>query len=172
MPATPGRLSLLRDVVRRHPRRWTALAVLGFLVLTGLILLIPLAARVDALRARRATGPSWSFPSRLYTAGLPFVPGRPLPFDYLRRQLAVRGYRQVGREPREPGTWAIGTRGIEIYLRGFREVPDPAGHGGPERVLLEIGNATLTRVHRLGGRRGDPPPDLGVEPRLEPVVAA
>ena len=172
MAVTSGRLETVREVYRRHPRRWTVAAALGLVLLTGLVSLIPLAARVDALRARRATGPSWAFPSRLYTAGLPFVPGRPLPFSYLRRQLALRGYRQVGTELREPGTWTVGSRGIEIYVRGFRDAPDPAGHGGPERVRLEIGNATLTRVHRLGGRAGDLAPDLEAAPRLEPVVAS
>ncbi len=165
-------LARAREIFRRHPRIGSVLAGLALLLLVGLLLLIPLAARVDALRARRATGPSWSFPSRLYTAGLPFIAGRPLPFEYLREQLALRGYRQVGFEPRQPGSWAIGSRGVEIFLRGFRDAPDPAGHGGPERVLLEIGNGTLTRVQRLGGRRGDLAPDLSAAPRLEPVVAA
>jgi 1A family penicillin-binding protein len=162
----------IREAFRRHPRLWTGAGVVAFMILAGLLLLIPLAARVEALRARRATGPSWSFPSRLYTAGVPFIAGRTVPFESLRRHLALRGYRQVGYEPREPGTWAIGARGIVIYLRGFRDVADPASHGGPERVLLEIANGTLMRVHRLGGRPGDLPPDLRSVPRLEPVVCS
>ena len=172
MRLAPPRWSFARQPFLRHPRLWTVLGALALVALTGVVLLIPLAARLDALRARRATGPSWSFPSRLYTAGVPFLEGRPLPFEYLRRQLAIRGYRQVGFEPREPGTWAVGTHGIGIFLRGFRDVPDPAGHGGAERVLLEIGNGMLMRVHRLGGRAGDAPPDRTSAPRLEPVVAA
>ena len=168
----PGRLETARAIFLRHPRLWTTAAVVVVLLLTGALLLIPLAAKVDALRARHATGPSWSFPSRLYTAGVPFVRGRTMPFPYLRHQLALRGYRQVAYEPREPGTWAVGSRGIAIFTRGFRDTQDPAGHGGPERVLLEIGNGTLARVHRLGGREGDLPPDRGSAPRLEPVVAS
>jgi 1A family penicillin-binding protein len=165
-------LETARAIFRRHPMLWTSAAILVLLALTGLVLLIPLSVRVEALRARHATGPSWSFPSRLYTAGVPFVEGRTLPFTYLRRQLALRGYRQVGNEPREPGTWAMGSRGIAIFLRGFREVPDPAGHGGPERVLLEIANGTLMRVHRQAARAEDPSPDRASAPRLEPVVAS
>src|SRR5262245_14413741 len=110
MTALTGRLEALQTSVRQHPRRW-GLGVAVFVVLAGALSLLWFAASVDALRARRAAGPSWAFPSRLYTAGLPLVPGRPLPFPYLRRQLAVRGYRQVDSPPRAPGTWAVGSRG-------------------------------------------------------------
>src|SRR5262245_21385674 len=171
MAATAGRLERLRETFLRHPRTWSVLLGLALLLVIGLLSLIPLAARVDALRARRATGPSWAFPSRVYTAGVPFVAGRPMPFAYLRRQLALRGYRQVTHDPTEPGTWAVGSRGIDLYLRGFRDAPDPAGHGGPERVRLEIANGTLMHVYRRGGRAGDLAPDLRAAPRLEPVVA-
>jgi 1A family penicillin-binding protein len=164
-------LEALRAAARRHPRRWALGVAAALALLTGAILLARFAATVEALRARRATGPSWSFPSRLYTAGVPFVPGRPLPFPYLERQLALRGYRPVTGLPRDPGTWSVGVRGVEIVLRGFRDAPDPAGHGGPERVRLEIAAGTLVRVERLGGVPGATPPDTRNPPRLEPVVA-
>ena len=73
MRLAPPRWSFARQPFLRHPRLWTVLGALALVALTGVVLLIPLAARLDALRARRATGPSWSFPSRLYTAGVPFL---------------------------------------------------------------------------------------------------
>src|SRR6185369_4327195 len=173
MAVWAGRLEELREAYRRHPRFWLSVAAAFLLLVISLLMLIPLAIRLDALRARHAVGPSWAFPSRLYTAGLPFIPGRPLPLPYLRRQLAVRGYRQVGGTPRSPGTWATVPGGVEIFVRGFRDAPDPAGHGGPERVRLELEDGSaLARVRRLGGVPGGLPPDLAHPPRLEPVVAA
>src|SRR5688572_8437149 len=160
------RLAGLRGSLLRHPRRWA----LGVAVVAAVLIavsLIRFAATVDALRARRATGPSWAFPSRVYTAGVPFVPGRPLPLPYLRGQLALRGYRQAESAQR-PGTWAEERRGLEIHLRGFHDAPDPAGHGGPERIRLEIRNGILTGVVHIDGAR----PEGENPPRLEPVVAA
>jgi penicillin-binding protein 1B len=165
-------LERLRTSFRRHPRRWAVAGAALLIVLTGSILMIRLAATVEALRSRRATGPSWSFPSRLYTAGLPLVPTRPLPIEYLQRELSLRGYRRVPSPPRDPGSWAMGNRGVEIVLRGFRDAPDPEGRGGPEHVRLEIAAGSLQNVERLGGVSGAPPPDLHHPPRLEPVLFA
>src|SRR5262245_47134498 len=166
------RLQGLKASFHRHPRRWALVGAALLVVLIGSILMIRLATTVEALRSRRATGPSWSFPSRLYTAGLPLVAGRALPIQYLQRELSLRGYRRVPSAPHEPGSWAMGARGVEIVLRGFRDAPDPEGRGGPERVRLEIAAGSLRAVERLGSVAGAPPPDLRHAPRLEPVVFA
>ncbi|MFI5372991.1 MAG: hypothetical protein ACHQ52_15675, partial [Candidatus Eisenbacteria bacterium] len=62
-----------------------ALAVLG--TLGGWF-----ALRLHALRAMSASGPAWSFPARVYSDAVPFVPGAVLPPDALRAELEVRGY--------------------------------------------------------------------------------
>jgi penicillin-binding protein 1B len=125
---------------------------------------------VTALRARHAAGPSWSFPARVYSDGLSLAQGQSIPFDYFRAHLDARGY-QVEKPPlTRPGTWAMVPGGVEIFLRGFREAPDPAGTGGPERVRLKVISGRITAVKRMGGLAGAPPPDLAHAPRLEPVL--
>jgi penicillin-binding protein 1B len=167
-----ARLATLRQALRRHPRRWAAIGVAALAVTLGVIAFARFAAQVEALRARRASGPAWAFPSRLYSAGVPLVAGRPLPGAYLREQLAWRGYRLGDRPLRVPGTWAPIAGGVEIYLRGFRDAPDPAGSGGPERVRLALNGGVLQDVSRLGGPAGAPEPDTRNPPRLEPVLFA
>ncbi len=115
------------------------------------------------------SGPSWSFPARLYTAGVTIVPGPDLPRTYLLRELAARGYRPAPKPPAAPGRFVAGTRDVEIGLRGFDAVPDPEGTGGPERVRVEFDHERALRVERLGGYAGLPPPDSLHAPRLEPV---
>ena len=159
----------------RPLRRWRYPAVLlALLVLIALLLasFVRFAAQVQALRARHATGPGWSFPSRVYADGVQLVAGRPLPLPYLARHLEARRYREVRAPATEPGTWARTAGGVEIALRGFTEAPDPDGCGGPERVRLVLAGGRLVGVERLGGFAGMPPPDLRHPPRLEPVFIA
>src|SRR5438309_12131363 len=122
---------------QRLPPRERRLLVLC-LVFAGLVLtgLVQFAGRVYALRARRAVGPSWSFPSRIYSDALVLEPGRVLPPAYLAAELDARGYRQTDGPPDVPGTWAETTDGLELVVRGFSDSRDPAGTGGPERVRL------------------------------------
>ncbi len=129
------------------------------------------AARVDEFRARRAEGPGWSFPSRVYSDGVAFTAGRPMPLSWLLAHLEARGYREV-RDAAGPGTWSRAPRGIEIVLRGFAEAPDPGGTGGPERVRIELERGRVASVARLGGIRGSALPDSAHPPRLEPVLIA
>jgi penicillin-binding protein 1B len=161
-----------RKSLRRRPGRWASLVVAGLAVVLALAAFARFAAQVDALRSRRATGPSWSFPSRVYSAGVALVPGRPLPRGYLRDQLRARGYRAAGRPLREPGTFALVPGGVEIFLRGFQEAPDPAGSGGPERVRLHLDRGLLLDVERMGAPPGARPPDLARPARLEPALVA
>ncbi len=154
---------------RPRRRRWLLLA--AALVAVALALFIPLALRVHRLVARHATGPSWSFPSRIYSAGLPFVAGSILPDARLRDELAARDYQLVG-TPRRPGQYAASGGAYEILLRGFTAAPDPEGHGGPERVRLRIANGRVGALQRLGGLPGHAPPDLAHAPRLEPLLVA
>src|SRR6266487_2785588 len=94
-----------------------------FLFVLALVGFARFAAQVQSLRARHATGPGWSFPSRVYSDGVPFLPGRPLPARYLALQLEARGYRETRPPAAQPGTWARTTRGVEIALRGFTAMP-------------------------------------------------
>jgi penicillin-binding protein 1B len=142
----------------------------GILAAAGLLLFALFAGRVQTLRVRHAAGPAWSFPSRVYSEGLPLTPGRPLPPDYLAAHLELRGYRAGALPLRSPGTYAARPDGMEIFLRGFLDAPDPAGCGGPEHVRLRLSGARIARVTRLGGCAGAPPPDTAHAPRLEPIV--
>ena len=154
-------------------RRWRRrVLVVALVLLAGAIaLFVPLAVRVRALEARRATGPSWSFASRVYSADLPLVAGMALPEGYLRAELDARGYHEAW-PPSAAGEWAAFGAGVEVVLRGFTEAPDPAGHGGPERVRLRLAGGRLAAVERLGGLPGATAPDALHPPRLEPVLLA
>ncbi len=156
---------------RARPRRSAALAGLAVLGLAALAGFIRLSIEVRALRSRHATGPSWSFPSRVYSDGVTLAPGRACPESYLRAQLEARGYREVT-VVSLPGEYRAVPGGLEILLRGFAAAPDPEGAGGPERVRLRLAAGRLAAVERLGGLAGAPPPDLPRPPRLEPVAIA
>ena len=47
----------------------------------------------------------------------------------------LRGYVEQSPPLDSPGAWTRTPRGVEIVLRGF-DLPDPDGHGGPERVRV------------------------------------
>ncbi|MEO5987553.1 MAG: transglycosylase domain-containing protein, partial [Candidatus Eisenbacteria bacterium] len=135
------------------------------------------AVQVRAFAARRATGPAWSFPSRLWSDALVLERGRPLPEGYLREHLEMRGYHQV-RTPRMPGEWAPASAGVVLVLRGFPVPFDSPSPGqvavprGPERVRLRIASGRISDVQRLGRVRGFPSPDLLHAPSLEPMLIA
>ena len=135
-------------------------------------LLVNFAHTVAELRAQRATGPNWSFPSRVFSAGVPLAPGRVASLDDLRSELLAREYREVGGPPAKPGTFARNASGFTIFLRGFLDERDPEGGGGPERVFVGLDQGRITTVRRLGGIAGAPPPDLAHPPRLEPVLVS
>jgi penicillin-binding protein 1B len=128
--------------------------------------------RVSALRALRATGPNWSFPSRVFSNGVPLVPGRAASEAYLGAELAARDYREVTAPAVTPGTYARGAGVLEIVLRGFPDEPDPEGSGGPERVSVRIAEGRIVAVRREGAVPGSMPPDLAHPPRLEPVLVS
>lgn len=72
-------LAALHAGARARPRRSAALAGLAVLTLAALAGFIRLTIDVRALRARHATGPSWSFPSRVYSDGVALAPGARAP---------------------------------------------------------------------------------------------
>ena len=152
-------------------RRRAALLVALAALVVAAFAFARFAARVDELRTRRAAGPGWSFPSRVYCDGVALVQGRTMPLSWTLAHLEARGYREVP-TAREPGTWARVPHGLEIVLRGFDEAPDPLGSGGPERIRLALAQGRIASVVRLGGLPGAPPPDAAHPPRLEPVLIA
>lgn len=135
------------------------------------------ALQVRTFAARRATGPAWSFPSRVWSDALVLERGRPLPESYLREHLELRAYRRVI-TPRRPGEWASAPGGVTLALRGFPVPFDPPAPGhvalprGPERVRLRIMGGRIAAVERLGALRGYPRPDSLHAPFLEPVLIA
>jgi 1A family penicillin-binding protein len=150
-------------------------AVLVVVLIVAIAAIAPFArfaADVRALRERRAVGPAWVYPSRVYSDGVPLVSGGAMPPGYLRAELVARGYREVHPPVREPGTWSSAPGGMDLFLRGFLEARDPAGRGGPERVRLALSEGAIRSVARLGGRVGAVRPDLSHPPRLEPVPVA
>lgn len=148
-----------------------AIAAALLLLVVG-VLFVRFALELHRLRDRLATGPGWSFPSRIYSDALAIEPGRTLPIDYLRAELEVRDYREV-RAPESPGEWTRHEDGAEIWLRGFGG-DGSGGSAGPaatpaERVRLRFGDGGIASVERIDeprrGRHGDPP-------RLEPMWIA
>jgi len=155
----------------------TAFALILFLLVSGISLML-FAAKVRALRERHATGPSWAFPSLVYSDGVPLVPGRSLPRGYLAKHLEARAYQEavpdsLTKLPELPGTYAWENDStIVLALRGFEIAQDPEGSGGPEHVRLTLRNGMLARVERLGALPGDVAPDMAHAPRLEPWPVA
>lgn len=148
--------------------RWVLLA----LALLAVFAMARFVWQVRELQQRRATGPSWSFPSRVWSDGLLLAEGVPLPASRLREHLVMRGYRGVaGRAPR-PGEYVERGDRFELGLRGSLEARDPAGGGGPEHVRIELANGRVARVERRGGYRGQSAPDTAHAPRLEPLLLA
>ena len=170
VPVT-SRRAALRSFVRGRPWRSAMLAGLVALALAALAGFVRLAIELRSLRARHATGPSWSFPSRVYSDGVALVPGRACPASYLRAQLAARGYREVATAT-GPGEYHAVPDGFEILLRGFATAYDPDGAGEPERVRLRLAGGRLVEVRRLGGLTPAAPPDTSRPARLEPVAVA
>ncbi len=159
------------DRLRPHRRVLAAAAVV--LLLAGL--LVPFSVRVYALADRRAAGPAWRFPSRVYSDAVVLTAGRVLPPAYLLAELDARGYTREAAVA-EPGTYAATPAGFDIHLRGFRDAQDPAGTGGPEIVRLALDDSTLLRVDRDPVARGAgaaaAAPDLAHAPRLEPALVS
>jgi penicillin-binding protein 1B len=156
----------------RQSRRLARVAVvtLALVVVMLVVLTVLFVTRLRALRDLRATGPGWSFPSRLYTADFPLLPNAEVPPDLLRRELEIRRYRESTSSTPAPGEYVLGYSDVEIGLRGFEAAPDPAGHGGPERVHVWFSRGRLSEIRRLGGYAGRAAPDLSHEPRLEPML--
>ena len=157
--------------------RWTGDRVrvvlglwLGAFLVVAIAALSVLAERLEALRAQQAVGPNWSFPSRVYSAGIPLARGRVLPEPYLIAELQARGYREVATEP-PPGAYTRNAGGFEVGLRGLPDQPATIGGGGPERVRLRIENGHLVGVERLGGFTGATPPDTRT-PSIEPALVS
>lgn len=161
-------------------RRW--LLALAAIALALLVAFVLFGRRVAALRSAHATGPGWTFPSRVYSDHVLLVPGRVLPAEYLVAQLEARDYREVSGGVGVAGTFARDGETFEVALRGFNEAPDPRGRSAPERVRLVIRQGWLETVERLGGVREsraparaperDEPPREPPPPRLEPVLMA
>src|SRR5262245_8125526 len=79
---------------RRASRlRYVALAGLAALAVAFAVAAVVFVGRVRQLRDLRATGPGWTWPSRLYTADLRLVPGDLTPV-VVERELTARGYRR------------------------------------------------------------------------------
>jgi len=138
-------------------------ALLLLLVIGGMFVRFVL--EVHHLRDRLATGPSWSFPSHVYSDGVAFEPGRALPLDYLRAEIEARDYREVN-SPKAPGEWARRADGVEIYLRGFSAAP---GGAPAERVRLRLADGGIAAVERLDAARRKA---HGAPPQLEPMWIA
>ena len=153
--------------MRARPFRSGALAGLALLALAALIGFVHLAIELRALRARHATGPSWSFPSRVYSDGVALTPQRPLPETYLRAQIEARGYREVATAG-APGEYVAVPGGFEILLRGFAAARDPEGTGGPERVRLRIAGGRLVAVSAWAAPPVRRPPTPPARPGSSP----
>ena len=103
----------------RMPRSPLAL-ILGLAALLLAAVAVSFVVRVHALRNLRATGPSWSFPSRVFSDGVLLVVGRTAPAAYLESELVARHYARVRSRPTAPGTYARvtgGFEGVQVQVR-------------------------------------------------------
>src|SRR5436190_9913734 len=151
----------------RARTRWIVSA--GILVFLAAASLGSLAVRLHILREQRATGPGWSFPSRVYSDGVSLLVGRTLPEPYLLAELGAREYRPSSIV--QPGTYVRLADGFVIGLRGLPDEPPPLGGSGPERVRVHLANGHLVALERLGGFAGaGMPADTSRTPMLEPAL--
>jgi len=151
---------------RPRPRlRWLVAA--GVALVVAVALFVPLALRIRALAARHATGPSWSFPARVWSASLPLdvTPGTPLPLDHLRAELEARDYRQVAAVS-APGEWSPRPDGLEVWLRGTSVLAGQAAR--PVRLRVRIAGGRLVRTSVVGDAPAHA--DLALEPLLLAVM--
>ena len=153
----------------RRRRRW--IVGISAVLLLFVAPLGALALRLQQLRSLRATGPGWSFPSRVYSDGVILPTGRTLPEPYLLAELTAREYRAVT-GPVRPGQYRRLSDGYEIGLRGLPDEPPPLGGGGPETVRLHLAGGHLAALDRLGGFPGARPPDPQRPPMLEPKLVS
>ena len=158
----------------RAENRRRARVLLVFSVAVGACVLLfgGFAARVRALRRLEATGPNWSFPSRVYSDAVELTPGRTAPVAYLEAELDARDYRRDPAWSGAPGSYIETADGLAIALRGLPDERDPAGSGGPERVRVHVADGRIAAVERLGGVPGAQGPDLAHPPRIEPVLVS
>lgn len=166
------RIEKWREAIRRRDRRTITTLVLAALAVILLGSGIQFSRTVAALRAHRATGPNWSFPSRVFSDGVSLEAGRTAPDEYLRAQLRARRYLEVRGTPEAPGTYARVRGGWAIVLRGFPDEMDPQGSGGPEKVIVRTEGGRIVAVERGGVVAGAQPPDLAHPPRLEPTLVS
>ena len=155
-----------------RPNRTKLILVLAILTVVLVAAGVQFTRTVSDLRAQRATGPNWSFPSRVFSDAVPLTVGRTVPDEYLLSELRARGYTEVPGTPEAPGTYARGAGGYSIVLRGFPDEVDPEGSGGPERVVVRLQDGRITGVDRAGAIAGAPQPDVIHPPRLEPVLVS
>jgi penicillin-binding protein 1B len=163
------RIRGLTSHLRRRTVLWTSIALILLAAIVGAVRFV---SDVHALRGRRASGPAWSFPSRIYSADLPLREGDAVPPGYLTRELDVRGYRRSPPPLGTPGTYAEIAGGAEIFLRGVSQSPDSSATGGPERIRVTMNRGRIAHVSRLGGLPGAPSPDGAHPPRLEPMLVS
>lgn len=149
-------------VVRRPLRRRWRIAVAAVALLAA-ALLVRFVFAVRALEARHATGPAWSFPSRVWSADVPLVPGAPAPQAWLLDELEARGYTGTP-AVRRPGDWAAIAGGVEIWLRPAAGTAGPAARAERVRVRLEDGR--IRAVVRGAGA------DTSRPAALEPMLFA
>jgi penicillin-binding protein 1B len=166
-----ARFQALLSRIAHSPRaRLTIAVALALITFVCGVLYVRFVFEVHQLRDRRATGPAWSFPSRVYSAAVTLEPGRLLPRAYLAAELDTRGYRRVS-STRVPGEWAERPDGAEIYLRGFHPLTDspsetPMFAAPPERVRVHVAGSRISTVERARSHAHDAPP------RLEPFWIA
>jgi penicillin-binding protein 1B len=139
---------------RRRRTRRLLVVVLVLVALAGLGFL----RFWSALAARRnltANGPSWSFPSRVYSDGVPFTPGSILTPATLRAHLEARGYQPSPSPLPRPGTYAWHGPSVDVWTRGFSEVAREEERLPSMRVRLTLANGRLVRVDPLPGGPGE-----------------
>jgi penicillin-binding protein 1B len=157
MQAPVSAVARRRLLPRRRFHRALVLGV-AIVAVVAAALAVRFTARVHALRDRRAWGPAWAFPSRLYSAAVPLAAGAPLPRGLVVRQLEARGYRRTTTPATAPGTFADAPGGLEIALRGFGAEP-------ARRVRIAFAGGAIASVEAAGAALDGAP-----APRIEPML--
>jgi hypothetical protein len=164
MPDLRRASAVAASLWKRPAVRVAGIAAAACLAL-ALVLLFVLSVRLAALREFRATGPSWSFPSRIYSDRLELSTGRVLPVATLAAHLGIRGYTRAGVPLSRPGTWAPTPGGAEIFLRGVGDGHDPDHGAGRVQVVIDRGRIVSVMTIDHGARAAG---DSAV-PALEPL---
>lgn len=131
----------------RLPRRRTVFRVIGISAAVFLVVFVALSLYVYRTSVGHFQLRKLSLPTRVYADYVPLQPGLNLDSDELLEKLDRLGYREA-KDPSQPGEYAGGKGGVEIYTRAFEH---PTGDYTAQHVVVTFDGSTVGQVDPIAG---------------------